>query len=84
MAILSCVLGFLRFHNLSETAGAENALRDWGGSPGARKWNQYIASAMKLIETDDQIALHAQQQVPLVAVHPDSSVTVSADISTYH
>jgi hypothetical protein len=25
---------------------------------------------MKLIETDDRIALHAQQQVPLVAVHP--------------
>ena len=29
----------------------------------ARKWNQYIASAMKLIDADDQIAQHAQQQV---------------------
>ena len=49
---------------------------------------------MKLIETDDRIALHAQQQVPLVAVHPFCigviqsfarvfPNTVSTDISTY-
>jgi len=34
-----------------------------------RKWNQYIASAMKLIETDDRIALHAQQQVDARTKH---------------
>ncbi|CAL1140432.1 unnamed protein product [Cladocopium goreaui] len=34
-----------------------------------RKWNQYIASAMKLIETDDRIALHAQQQVEARTKH---------------
>ena len=79
-----------------ESAGPESTLRDWGRRvPDARKWNQYIASAMKLIETDDRIALHAQQQVPLVAVHPfsigliqssfarDFSITVSTEISTY-
>ena len=79
-----------------ESAGTESTLRDWGRRvPDARKWNQYIASAMKLIETDDRIALHAQQQVPLVAVHPfsigliqssfarDFSITVSTEISTY-
>ena len=52
---------------------------------------------MKLIEMDDRIALHAQQQVPLVAVHPFCtgviqsfarvfhafSITVSTGISTY-
>ena len=82
--------------NNRESAGPESTLRDWGRRvPDARKWNQYIASAMKLIETDDRIALHAQQQVPLVAVHPfsigliqssfarDFSITVSTEISTY-
>ncbi|CAK9053737.1 unnamed protein product [Durusdinium trenchii] len=34
-----------------------------------RKWNQYIASAMKLIDADDQIAQHAQQQVDMRTKH---------------
>lgn len=34
-----------------------------------RKWNQYIGSAMKLIETDDQIAQHARQQVDMRTKH---------------
>ncbi|CAJ1424691.1 unnamed protein product [Effrenium voratum] len=34
-----------------------------------RKWNQYIAAAMKLIETDQQIAEHARHQVDRRTAH---------------
>lgn len=49
----------------------------------ARKWNQYIASAMKLIETDGRIALHAQQQVPWVACGSPFSISSTAALHIF-